>query len=176
MLDISVSYNRYKFLGCEFLTWLWFVIENQPDVLKNADAELSSLELGNRIVLENHSGELSEAITIKGDDAGLEEGRLALRKGAVVTEMNLLYKSGEYEWKFSLKGESLAFSSLKTPDTGKVETKDDLEGAILEKLFLREKAIGLTDRLFQQFIRLRISEDWDKMVNSSIREWIHSED
>jgi hypothetical protein len=176
MLDISVSYNRYKFLGCEFLTWLWFVMENQPDELKQADPELSSLELGNRIVLENHSGDLSEVITIKGDDAGLEEGRLALKKGAVVTEMNLLYKSGEYEWKFSLKGESLAFSSLKTPDTGKVETKDDLEGAVLEKIFLREKAIGLTDRLFQQFIHLRISEDWDNIVNSSIRKWIHSED
>ena len=27
MLDIAVAYNRYKFLGNEFLTWLWFMIE-----------------------------------------------------------------------------------------------------------------------------------------------------
>lgn len=27
---------------------------------------------------------------------------------------------------------------------------------VLEKIFLREKAIGLTDRLFQRFIHLRI--------------------
>lgn len=27
MLDVSVSYDRYKFLGYEFLTWLWFLIE-----------------------------------------------------------------------------------------------------------------------------------------------------
>jgi len=42
-----------------------------------------------------------ETVTIKGDDAGLEEGLLALRKGAVVSEINLAYKSGEQEWSFT---------------------------------------------------------------------------
>ena len=52
MLDIAVAYNRFKFLGDEFLTWLWFVIEQDPSVLRNADPDLKSFEIGNRIVLE----------------------------------------------------------------------------------------------------------------------------
>lgn len=81
MLDVAVSYNRFKFLGHEFLTWLWYSIENEPDILKNSENESVSLEIGNRIVLENRIGDSMETITIKGDDAGLEEGMLSLEKG-----------------------------------------------------------------------------------------------
>jgi hypothetical protein len=34
MLDVSVSYNRYKFLGHEFLTWLWFLMEKNRSFLQ----------------------------------------------------------------------------------------------------------------------------------------------
>jgi len=53
MLDVAVAYNRFKFLGDEFLTWLWFIIENDPKYLKKFSPDLLSLEIGNRIVLEN---------------------------------------------------------------------------------------------------------------------------
>ena len=43
MLDIAVSYNRYKFIGHEFLTWLWFVMDRHVEILQQADPELSSL-------------------------------------------------------------------------------------------------------------------------------------
>jgi len=89
MLDVAVSYNRYKFLGYEYLTWLWFLIENNQDKIGEPDREPLSLQIGNRVVLENRQKDAVESITIKGDDAGLEEGILALRKGAVVTELNL---------------------------------------------------------------------------------------
>ena len=73
MLDIAVAYNRFKFLGDEFLTWLWFVIEQDPSILRNADPDLTSFEIGNRVVLEKKHKKAFERITIKGEDAGLEE-------------------------------------------------------------------------------------------------------
>ena len=112
MLDVAISYSRYKFIGYEFLTWLWFVMENQPQLLRQVDNELVSLDVGNRMVLENNRNEDIQSVTIKGDPAGLEEGLLALRKGAVVTELKLVYKAGNNEWRFGLKGESLNISSL----------------------------------------------------------------
>ena len=173
MLDVSISYNRYKFLGDEFLTWLWYAIENEPEAIKNADNEVYVLEVGNRIVLENRLGEDSvESITIKGDDAGLEEGRLALRKGAVVTEINLVYRSGDEEWRFSLKGESLSFSGLRPPETQPIESKDDLEGAVLEKAFLYEKVLVLLDEIFNRFIRFRVHNQWQGEMVPRIRQWI----
>ena len=41
MLDVSVSYNRYKFLGHEFLTWLWFLIEKDRKLLEFFDSKTS---------------------------------------------------------------------------------------------------------------------------------------
>jgi hypothetical protein len=174
MLDIAVAYNRYKFLGNEFLTWLWFVIETDQAQLRKYDADLVSLTVGNRLVLENTRNEVKETVTIKGDNASLEEGIVALKKGAVVTEMHLSYKTGAQTWEFSLKGESLNISNLKLPETGPVETPDDLEGAVLEKAFLIEKLIKLVNTLFTRFIHLRVSNTWQNQTESRIRKWATS--
>ncbi len=174
MLDVAISYNRYKFLGFEFLTWLWFSMEKQPETLQKADPGLVSLGVGNRIVLENHRGQCGESVIIQGDQAGLEEATLALRKGAVVAEISLVYKSGGHEWRFGIKGESLHLSGLKPPQTGPVENKEDMDGAILEKIFLYEKVVGLVRSLYGQFVRLRVSSRWEKEVIPQIRKWIYS--
>lgn len=172
MLDVSVSYNRYKFIGHEFLTWLWFAIENRRYVVKEVPAEPISVDIGNRMVLENRQREAVETVTIKGDEADLEEGVLALRKGALVTEMNLAYRRGEQEWRVTLKGESFHVTGLKCPATGKVETKADLEGAVLEKIFLYDEVIQLCDSLFRQFMTVRLSEAWRNQVVPEMRRWI----
>ena len=112
MLDIATAYNRYRFLGNEFLTWIWFTIENDEDAIRQCDPDAQSLDVGNRMVLEHRWANGMETVAIKGDAAGLEEGLLALSKGAQVTEINLIYKSGALQWQFSLKGESLSFSNF----------------------------------------------------------------
>lgn len=172
MIDIAVAYNRYRFLGNEYLTWLWFLVENESPQLNQLDKDLTSLEIGNRMVLEKRRDAGIETITIKGDEAGLEEGILALKKGALVNEVNLLYRCGDNVWQFNLKGESLNISSLKTPETGKVETKEDTEGAVLEKLYLYDKVVEFVERSFQLFIKTRLSENWDTKIVPQIREWL----
>ena len=172
MLDVAIAYNRFKFIGNEFLTWLWFTIDEDQDKIKSIDESTASLLIGNRIVLENNLNDTVERITIKGDDAGLEEGHLSLRKGAVVVEMNLTYLSDNQQWTFSLKGESLSFSSLKVPETGPVETKDDIEGMVLERVYLYEKAINLINALFNVFLTIRSTEKWKQKIVPDMRRWI----
>lgn len=176
MLDVAVAYNRYKFLGFEFLTWLWYSIEEDREVFNTVDSELTVLEIGNRLVLENRVQDALESITIKGDDAGLEEGMIALRKGAVVTEMNLICKYGDQEWRMTLKGESFDIAGLKTPDSGPLETSEDLEGRLLEKVYMDEKAIELVDNLYRYFLRLRISNDWNENNVPRLRNWLHQKE
>ena len=173
MLDVAVAYSRYKFIGEEFLTWLWFLIDTSQKRLKSFDNEIDGLEIGNRIVLENKKNQSVERITIKGDDAGLEEGILALKKGAMVTELSLKYKSNNYEWKFSIKGESLNISGLKTPTTALPETAEDLEGYVIEKTYLYEKVIKFIENAFTNYIKLRISDSWKKTEQPQIRQWIY---
>lgn len=172
MLDVAVAYNRYKFIGEEFLTWLWFLIDTSQNRLQSFDEEFESLEIGNRIVLENRKKESTERITIKGDGASLEEGLLALKKGALVTELNLKYRSNKNEWKFTIKGESLNLSSLTTPATALPETADDLEGFVIEKAYLYEKVIKFIESAFNYFIKLRISKSWNKSERQLVYQWI----
>ena len=172
MLDVAIAYNRFKFIGNEFLTWLWFTIDTNQPFFKTVDEAITSLYIGNRIVLENSLKDASERITIKGDDAGLEEGILSLRKGAVVIEMNLSYKTEGQEWKFTLKGESLSFAGLKVPETGPVESKADIEGMVLEKTYLYEKVVDLVNRLFNFFLKLRSSVEWNQKTVPDIKRWI----
>jgi len=175
MHDISVTYNKYKFLGNEFLTWLWYLIENDINIKDMTTIECNSLrfEMGNCMALENSLGdESSEKISIKGDDAGLEEGRTALKKGAVVTDMNLSLKIDENEWKFNIKGESMDITSLKTPASGRVESEEDLEGAVLEKIYLYNTLFEVIDTLFYNFVKKRISETWKTVDIPAIREWV----
>ena len=174
MLDIAVAYNRYKFLGNEFLTWLWFMIETDQSSFRQHDPDLVSLTVGNRLVLENTRSNAKETVTIKGDNASMEEGLLAISKGAAVTEIHLAYKTGAQTWEFSLKGESLNISNLKLPETGPVETPDDIEGVVLEKIYLIEKVIGIVNNLFTHFIHLRLSNTWDNQTVSRIRKWASS--
>ncbi len=174
MLDIAVAYNRYRFLGNEFLTWLWFAIENDMEKIRQCDAELLDLDVGNRMVLENKLANGKENITIKGDAAGMEEALLALSKGALITDMHLVYKSGSAEWQFAVKGESLSFSGVKLPETGPMEAGEEMEGIILEKIFLYEKPFRLLDTLYQRFIKLRLSEKWNTQTLPAMKKWIVS--
>jgi hypothetical protein len=173
MIDIAVAYNRYRFLGNSFLTWIWFVIETDPHQFQKADPDCAGLEIGNRMVLENRWANGKEVITIKGDSAGLEEAQLALSKGAAVTDINLVYKSGDLQWHFSLKGESLSFSGLKLPETASIEHAEDIEGAVIDKIYLYEKPLEFTDQLYRRFIQLRLSDQWQETV-SEMKKWIQS--
>jgi hypothetical protein len=175
MLDVISAYNRFKFLGHEFLTWLCFVIETDPSLFHGFDSDFVSLDVGGRIVLENRSGDSLERITIKGDAAGLEEGFLALKKGALVTELSLTYVSGDKTWQFTLKGESLNISNLRAPLPPGNQSNEDLESLLLNKTFLCDKIFQVFDSLFSHFIKIRLSpETWQDSVVLQFAAWLRS--
>ena len=172
MLDIGLAYNRYKFIGHEFLTWLWFIIEAAPQEIKAMEISPFELDIGNRIVLENKKEQNIESITIQGDAAGLEEGRLALKKGALVTELNLILRKNDQQWQFTIKGESIGFTGFKTPQTAGIESQEDLEAALLEKAYLDEEAFDIVDALYSRFIHNRLASRWEEKTVHLIKSWL----
>ena len=176
MLDIATAYNKYMFLGNEFLTWLWYLVESGQDITElSGSKEPVTLEIGNSLVLENNLGEKSkEKITIKGDQAGLEEGTTALKKGAWVTDINLVCKIGEEEYKFSIKGESFNLTGLKTPSMDTSASDDETEGMVMEKAFLLSKVMEVIDTLFLKYIERRTADDFKTTEYKAISAWIHA--
>jgi hypothetical protein len=179
MLDISTGYNKYKFIGNEFLTWIWYLVENEEDILSltGADYKNLSLEIGNSLVLENDKKkDAREKITIKGDKAGLEEGLTALKKGAVVTEINLVLFLDENEFKFTVKGESFNITGLKTASSkSSNETgSDEIEGSVIEKADFCNRVFGFIDILFNTYMERRASESFASEDINKIRTWVES--
>ncbi|MFO7987929.1 MAG: hypothetical protein ACQEQ5_04325 [Thermodesulfobacteriota bacterium] len=178
MLDIATAYNKYGFLGNEFLTWLWFMIETGQDIsqaVKTKDPV--SLEIGNSLILENTLGDNArEKITIKGDQAGLEEGTTALKKGAKVTEMNLICKLGPEEaYQFTIKGDSFNITGMKTPAAAGDGSADEIEGRIIEKALLVFRITQVIDTLFFTFLAQRIEDDWKNKGFDQMRSWIYND-
>ena len=60
MLDVAVAYNRYKFIGNEFLTWLWFNADANPKYFNKIDETITGLYIGNRVVLENQINDTTQ--------------------------------------------------------------------------------------------------------------------
>jgi hypothetical protein len=126
-------------------------------------------------VLENKLGDKSkENITIKGDQAGLEEGTTALKKGACVTQINLICKINEEVYQFTIKGESLNITGLKPPKTDLSKNEDELEGLVLEKAFFCFRIFEVIDTLFLNYLEKRISDDWNSKGLQDIKTWIGS--
>jgi len=176
MLDIATAYNKYKFLGNDFLTWIWFLIETDQNIsaLLNSK-DVVTLEVGNSIVLENKLGDKStEKISIKGDQAGLEEGTTALKKGAYVTNINLICKINEDEYRFTINGESFNITGLKTPKTDLSNKEDEIEGLVLEKASFCSIIFTVIDTLFLTYLDQRTSDDWKTKGLQDIKNWIGS--
>ena len=172
MLDTATTYNRYKFIGHEFLTWLWYSIENNDTVIDHSDLPAIVLALGKRMVLENPRENHAETITIKGGYSNFEAGFLPLKQGALVTELSLEAKSKETTWEFNLKGESLAVANMRISNLGPVETDEDIEGAVLEKIYLLEQVHAYIDALFEKFLIIRVSNQWNQKVVPQIQQWL----
>jgi len=172
MLDTATAYNRYKFIGHEFLTWLWFLIEKEEPLLHHSDLPEMALALGKRMVLENPRENKAETITIKGGHSNFETGYLPLKQGALVTEVSLETKSKEITWDFNLKGESLAVANMRISNLGPVETDEDMEGVVLEKVYLLEQIHTYLDILFEKFLILRVSDQWNQHVVPKMKLWL----
>ena len=174
MLDVSLSYNKFRFIGNEFLTWILFLLNNKDKYHKIFQTDIASLSLGNKLIIENRQKNSSETVLIKGENANFKESMPAFKKGSLVSVINLIYSENEKKWQFTIKAESLAILNLKHPDIGFYESKEDLGGFVLDKTFHINKAVEYIDNLFMNFIKLRVSKNWALKVFPEIKNWINS--
>lgn len=144
--------NNYKHLGNDFLTWLYF----------ETDTMSTEFIQGNKIILSKDK----ESISIKGE-SDLIIGKVALSDGFVVTQMTVDVQS----YSFSLKGADLCLNGLRMPKVEGDGSKDEIDGMILEKIYLIEEVFRLFDDIFKEYIKIRIN-NWPETVQK-IKRWIN---
>lgn len=167
-----------KFLGQEFLTWLWYYGE-QHDWKINLSKD-ECVEFG----MELDDEKPKELLVFEPEDdnqciprlqgGGTRESKeadvcLQLGKKLSIAKMCVVY-SGQV-WAFTCRGDRLSISglTLETPDN-LIEDSDRLQ-ELAQRL---EKFNEVFDKLYYSFLAVRLSPAWMKKELPAIREWIQT--
>ena len=162
--------NEGRFLGYEFLTWLWFYAEQFEGKFKLNENQTGEVFLGERLVL-SLPGEGKEKVVCTTQANALHEARTALRQGKSVEEMQLLLRIGENEYYLTLDSSLWAVKGLKTPKQLPSEEDDEADALFLEKMFFIEQVSSALNVLYSRFLTDRLSPGWDSDVLPAFKQW-----
>lgn len=164
--DLAIS-RDLRYLGREFLTWLWFQCEVEGGGFELPSGEFDFVVEDN-LAFVGHDEEDS-ATAVKGNNPSIRpEAASALAAGMTIRRAKLLIAKGELEWSLTLDGETLDLRSVKGPPP---EADDPLE-QLTERLKRADQIRIAIEELFSRFVELRLSSDWDSLETRRMRDWI----
>ncbi len=162
-----------RFLGFEFLTWIWFFVEKGEGRLQLPDGKVGEIHLGERFVL-TLPREGREKIVCTTQANSLHEARTALQKGKFVQEMQLLIIVGDNEYLLTLDSGLWAVKSLRTPRQMTDFREDDEDGFFLEKMYFIEEISSALNTLYTGFLKNRLTSSWEREVLPSFKAWMEN--
>ena len=168
-MDLIDKINNTRFLGKEFLTWLWFRSEQNEGLIQAGDMETVELWFDDKLVLSGADG--SEQGIIRGE-APTEgpEARAALSMGKKVAEAKLRVIKGQRKWSLNIKGDTLAMSGTRIPA---LLTREEDDQAF-ERFYLIEEVNDIVLALYRGFVELRLDkEKWGAELET-MRAWAQS--
>ena len=168
-MDTLELLNQKMFLGQEFLTWLWYLSENE-EPLELEPGRPVWVYLGENLTLGPAQGAEGSRVSVKGKEASLAEAREGLRQGKLVEALRLGLGLEDDEFWMTVKAAGLEVSSLKLPAISPGDEAEGLEGRLLERVFLIETALGALEGLFKLYLAKRLEDEkggelWDFLKN-----------
>ena len=174
-MDLVDLIVEKRFLGQEFLTWLWYKSDERGGTVFLPGTGNIQLVIEKHMLLEYGEGESFEKIVCQGLQAELNEARTGLRMGKKLEQTRIHLVQGEYEWFLTLKGSLLEFRNVKPPKTmtGAEESDDPdaVEGRLLDRIGLLETVTRTIDSLFRMFLDVRTGPDWQEELEK-VSKWI----
>jgi hypothetical protein len=162
--------NDGRFLGSEFLTWVWFYIEKLGGSIQAGD-KIANVHLGERMVLVL-PGDRKERVVCTTQTNFLHEARTGLRQGKVVDEAQLLLMIGDNEYLLTLDSSLWALRGLKTPKQLPDYGSEDRDGRFLEKMYFIEEVFSVLEVLYMRFLADRLTPGWETDTLVQLQKWI----
>jgi hypothetical protein len=190
--------EKRRFVGREFLLWLWFESEMFEGTLSTADHVAFGLWIETSFTLSLGK----ETTRIKGAyPAGSRESKEALLRGKLPEACGLHLSWRDQETSFTLKAEQMAFAGLRLPTVlgaaadeapklldearppprGKKRAKksddasDEAHEAFYERMHLTRDVEGLVEALYRDFLVLRLGAAWEGVVVPALHAWARGE-
>jgi hypothetical protein len=195
-MDLVDRIEKRRFVGREFLLWVWFESEVFEGTLSTKEHGSFGLWIEKSIVLSMGK----EATRIKGaQPAASREAKESLRLGKLPEAAGFHLVQGDQESSFTLKAEQLGIAGLKLPtvlggeeeavheeilagprrpprrkreskDAQDVRESDEAHEAFYERMNMTRDFEALVEALYRDFLALRLSERWEHVV-SAMRAW-----
>ncbi len=175
-MDLVDLIQEKRFLGQEFLAWLWYKSEERGGNVDLPGTGDILVVFEKHMLLEYGEGADSEKLICRGLQTELREARAGLALGKKPEQARIRLARGEYEFSVTLTAATMEFRSVRLPKTAGADDGDDpdgLEGQILERISLFEDLTKLVNELFGMFINIRASDKWSEEL-VKIREWVNS--
>lgn len=203
-MDLVDRIEGRRFVGREFLLWLWFESEIFEATLATREHGSFGLWIEGRLAL----AEGQEQTTIKGTTPGHHrEAKEALRRGKLPTVAGIHLSWADHEARFALKGETLAIAGLTLPtvlgeedapepalepappprrkkrrarDEGARDdadaASDEAVEAFYERMHLTKSVEEILVALYRDFLAVRLAPVWDEVVVPTMHAWIAGEE
>lgn len=171
-MNLADLIETRRFLGSEFMMWLWFKSETHDGLMDVEDHGPVEVIYDDRLVLEAYLAE-TERNTLKGGaPAYSKEAKVALRQGKRVSRAKLKVVKDGREWTFTFKAEGMDYTSVKIPSV----LSKEKEEKFYERMYLVEELEDIMATLYGQFLAIRLDEErWDETMVPAMRRWIESD-
>ena len=162
-----------RFLGYEFLTWLWWFTEHGSGGVALPNGTVAALHLGERLVL-SRPDDGKERVICTSEAGALDEAREALRRGKLVEEAQFAVHVAENEYLLTLDTSLMSVKGLRCPKQLPEEGgAEDPEGRFLERMYFIEEVFSALDALYGQFLSERLSPSWESEARPALLAWMN---
>jgi len=175
-MDLVDIISEKKFIGQEFLTWLWWKSEERGGSISLPEQGDIIVVFEKHMLLEYGEGQSNEKLICRGLQTELKEARTGISIGKKLEQARIRIEENELEWSFTLAAGLMEFRNVKLPKTAaldeNIEDKEkESEGLILERIFLFEELIRIVNGLFKLFLDVRLGSYWQQEIQK-IKGWV----
>lgn len=169
-MDLVDRIETTRFLGGEFLLWLWFSRDVTGGEIHIKGHGTLAVSLETQLGLADPIAD-RERVAIRGvDPFGSAEAGEALFAGKLPRKVGLRIVFEQSEWVATLDSNTLALSGVKLPAT----SSQAAEELFYERMQRLEQLHELVHALYAHFIGVRLAPSWESDVAPALRQWIAS--
>lgn len=164
--DYAALVEANRFVGREFLLWLWFESELFETNLAPSEGTPFALWLETQLTLASDTEETRVKATMPGETP---EAKKALVQGKLPKDARIRAVLDEYEYAWAFKADDLALSGLKVP--AQLKADDDKYEALYERMRLVEGVEAQLEALYRDFLKLRMDATWERDLVPMLGKW-----
>jgi len=167
-MDLVDRIETTRFLGGEFLLWLWFSRDVTGGEIHIPGRGTLAVSLETQLALADPIAD-RERVAIRGvDPFGSAEGGEALAAGKLPRKVGLRIVFEQNEWVATLDSNTLALAGVKLP----ASSSQAEEQLFYERVQRLEEIHELVHALYAQFLSVRLSPAWESELAPALRRWV----